>query len=219
MAGVHGSRTHRAVPGTPPLVLKTRGPTGTPPLPRCAWYARYVIAHRGGIPIPFAGGGDEEEGIALRQLWHDERSGQALLPMASPVRGRDGAHARGRWTRCPRRCLPIALQATLQRRYRRPGGPDRRGPGRSRAVFDELRTMHPPCPVARTGLVMATVLDPSLPEVASAAVEARALFEHLEAQVWLDRLDEALARSDAVPPVQASPGHRSAASTASPPVS
>ena len=89
----------------------------------------------------------------------------------------------------------------------------------SRAVFDELRTMHPPCPVARTGLVMATVLDPSLPEVASAAVEARALFEHLEAQVWLDRLDEALARSDAVPPVQASPGHRSAASTASPPVS
>ena len=34
MAGAHGSRTHRATPSAAPLVLKTREPTGTPPLPR-----------------------------------------------------------------------------------------------------------------------------------------------------------------------------------------
>ena len=33
VAGAHGSRTHRAAPGAAPLVLKTRGPTGTQPLP------------------------------------------------------------------------------------------------------------------------------------------------------------------------------------------
>ena len=33
VAGAHGSRTHRATPSAAPLVLKTRGPTGTPPLP------------------------------------------------------------------------------------------------------------------------------------------------------------------------------------------
>ncbi len=34
MAGTRGSRTHRAAPSAAPLVLKTRGPTGTRPLPR-----------------------------------------------------------------------------------------------------------------------------------------------------------------------------------------
>ena len=33
MAGARGSRTHRAAPSAAPLVLKTRGPTGTQPLP------------------------------------------------------------------------------------------------------------------------------------------------------------------------------------------
>ncbi len=33
LAGAHGSRTHCAAPGAAPLVLKTRGPTGTRPLP------------------------------------------------------------------------------------------------------------------------------------------------------------------------------------------
>jgi len=33
MAGARGSRTHRATPSAAPLVLKTRGPTGTRPLP------------------------------------------------------------------------------------------------------------------------------------------------------------------------------------------
>ena len=33
VAGTHGSRTHRAAPSAAPLVLKTRGPTGTRPLP------------------------------------------------------------------------------------------------------------------------------------------------------------------------------------------
>jgi len=33
MAGTRGSRTHRATPSAAPLVLKTRGPTGTRPLP------------------------------------------------------------------------------------------------------------------------------------------------------------------------------------------
>ena len=33
MAGTRGSRTHRAAPSAAPLVLKTRGPTGTRPLP------------------------------------------------------------------------------------------------------------------------------------------------------------------------------------------
>ena len=33
VAGAHGSRTHRAAPSAAPLVLKTRGPTGTQPLP------------------------------------------------------------------------------------------------------------------------------------------------------------------------------------------
>ena len=34
LAGAHGSRTHRATPSAAPPVLKTGGPTGTPPLPR-----------------------------------------------------------------------------------------------------------------------------------------------------------------------------------------
>ncbi len=34
VAGTRGSRTHRAAPSAAPLVLKTRGPTGTRPLPR-----------------------------------------------------------------------------------------------------------------------------------------------------------------------------------------
>ena len=34
VAGARGSRTHRAAPSAAPLVLKTRGPTGTRPLPR-----------------------------------------------------------------------------------------------------------------------------------------------------------------------------------------
>ena len=33
VAGTRGSRTHRAAPSAAPLVLKTRGPTGTRPLP------------------------------------------------------------------------------------------------------------------------------------------------------------------------------------------
>ena len=33
LAGAHGSRTHRAAPNAAPPVLKTRGPTGTQPLP------------------------------------------------------------------------------------------------------------------------------------------------------------------------------------------
>src|SRR4051794_38137802 len=34
VAGTRGRRTHRAAPSAAPLVLKTRGPTGTRPLPR-----------------------------------------------------------------------------------------------------------------------------------------------------------------------------------------
>jgi hypothetical protein len=42
VAGAHGSRTHRAARNAAPLVLKTRGPTGTQPLP-CSMVARGPI--------------------------------------------------------------------------------------------------------------------------------------------------------------------------------
>ena len=45
LAGARGSRTHRATPSAAPPVLKTGGPTGTPPLPR-AMVAR--LAHGAG---------------------------------------------------------------------------------------------------------------------------------------------------------------------------
>ena len=45
VAGTRGSRTHRAAPSAAPLVLKTRGPTGTRPLPR-AMVARQGVGRR-----------------------------------------------------------------------------------------------------------------------------------------------------------------------------
>ena len=46
LAGAHGSRTHRATPSAAPPVLKTGGPTGTPPLPGRDGSARTARPHR-----------------------------------------------------------------------------------------------------------------------------------------------------------------------------
>jgi predicted ATPase len=62
-----------------------------------------------------------------------------------------------------------------------------------REVGDAYRRAELPYPVARTGLVMAVCLDPSLPDVRAATDEARAIFERLGAGRLIERLDEALA--------------------------
>ncbi len=60
------------------------------------------------------------------------------------------------------------------------------------AVLADYRGMDLPFPVAKTGLMMAALLDPSRPGVREAAAEAREIFERLGATAWLDRLDDAL---------------------------
>jgi hypothetical protein len=65
-----------------------------------------------------------------------------------------------------------------------------------RAVQEELRRIDLPYPLALTDLAMCAVLDPSDPDVAAAADEARGIFERLGARAWLDRLDEAVAHRD-----------------------
>ena len=50
---------------------------------------------------------------------------------------------------------------------------------------------------ALTGLVIATLLDTGDPRVRVAVDESRRLLEQMGAGLWLARLDEALARSDA----------------------
>jgi hypothetical protein len=62
-----------------------------------------------------------------------------------------------------------------------------------REVADGYRRMDLARPLALTGLVMATLLDPRLPEVRAAIDESRAIFERLGARAWLARLDEVLA--------------------------
>jgi class 3 adenylate cyclase/predicted ATPase len=57
-------------------------------------------------------------------------------------------------------------------------------------VMADYRAMDLPFPVARTGLMMAALLDHSQPEVRAAAEEARAVFERLGARAWIDRLDD-----------------------------
>jgi hypothetical protein len=49
--------------------------------------------------------------------------------------------------------------------------------------------------LARTGLDMILLLGPDHPDVPAVAAEARAIFERLSAQPYLDRLDAALAAS------------------------
>jgi tetratricopeptide (TPR) repeat protein len=60
-------------------------------------------------------------------------------------------------------------------------------------VLDTFRAMDLPFPLATTGLMMAALLDGSIPQVAAATDEARAIFEQLRARAWLDRLEEAAA--------------------------
>ena len=68
------------------------------------------------------------------------------------------------------------------------------------SVMRGYRQRNAPFYVAATGVTMCAVLDPSLPEVKAAEAEAREILEELRARAWLDRLDEALARSAAVAP-------------------
>ena len=102
MAGAHGSRTHRATPSAAPLVLKTREPTGTPPLP----------AHRSQRPPARIqrGAGRYQEGRAQRRL----SRARATRP------GRCGAR------RGPSSCASRDLPSTT----RSPARPARRGPAR-----------------------------------------------------------------------------------------
>jgi hypothetical protein len=64
-------------------------------------------------------------------------------------------------------------------------------------VIDGYRELELPFAVATTRLTMASLLDGSIPEVAAATVEARAIFERLGARAWVDRLDEAVSGSGA----------------------
>ena len=68
------------------------------------------------------------------------------------------------------------------------------------SVMRGYRQRNAPFYVAATGVTMCAVLDPSLPEFKAAEAEAREFLEELRARAWLDRLDEALARSAAVAP-------------------
>ena len=66
LAGAHGSRTHRVTSSVAPPVLKTGGPTGTPPLPRAAILRSSADTQRHGngpwrlprpVDLPRAGAG------------------------------------------------------------------------------------------------------------------------------------------------------------------
>jgi hypothetical protein len=62
-----------------------------------------------------------------------------------------------------------------------------------RGVQEELRRLELPYLLALTDVMACAVLDPTLPDVAAAAEEARDIFERLGAKAWLDRLEEAFA--------------------------
>jgi tetratricopeptide (TPR) repeat protein len=68
-----------------------------------------------------------------------------------------------------------------------------------REVLEDLHRLDVALPIAMTGLVMGTLLDPSDREVVAATDEARTIFERLGARAWLDRLDEAVRRAPGEP--------------------
>ena len=64
-----------------------------------------------------------------------------------------------------------------------------------RQALKGWRTANAKWDEALTGLDMALLLDPAMPEVATEAQAARATFAELRAQPYFERLDAALARS------------------------
>ena len=73
-------------------------------------------------------------------------------------------------------------------------GPIARGPGLYREVLREWRDLGLVWDEARCAIDMATLLDPTDPEVAAAAEAARVILTSLGAKPFLERLDAAMAR-------------------------
>ena len=99
MAGTRGSRTHRAAPGAASLVLKTRGPTGTHPLPSsmvarpqaaaadaAASRAPEAAYHRRMTTLDAAAAGPPDRPDRLRRLRREARCRPAGRRPARPRR-------------------------------------------------------------------------------------------------------------------------------------
>ena len=67
-------------------------------------------------------------------------------------------------------------------------------------AFAELRSVGVPFDESLAGILMASVLDPSLPEVRAAADRAREILVRLGAQAFLEQLDGRLARDPGTAP-------------------
>ena len=81
-AGAHGSRTHRATTSVAPLVLKTGGPTGTPPLPRLGTVAPPAQGSASGRGSERVGPWDPAAAGSGRRL----SSGDERAPQHPPIR-------------------------------------------------------------------------------------------------------------------------------------
>ena len=149
LAGAHGSRTHRATTGVAPLVLKTRGPTGTPPLPRL----RTVVgrpaqgsASGRGVRARRAVGSGGKNRVRPRLSSGDER---APAPPASASPSSPPAAAAPRsWVRTcwPTRWRPRGAGGARSRAHRRspPARRRRRLPGRADLAIIGTLDFFPP---------------------------------------------------------------------------